>query len=95
LSWAVQDLGHQCYHLFKMYEHALRTVVIAASGDYWMHLIVTRADVPRANGDLMDTQAWDDLEFPPPVVLGTRDSDQRMKDIFDYLRNSKPAQPEN
>ena len=91
LNWAIQDLGYQCYHLFKMYEHALRTVVIAASGDYWTYRIVTRADVPRAKGESMDTQPWDDLEFPPPVVLGTRDSDQRMKDILDYLRNAKPA----
>lgn len=91
LNWAIQDLGYQCYHLFKMYEHALRTVVIAASGDYWTYRIVTRADVPRAKGESMDTQPWDDLEFPPSVVLGTRDSDQRMKDILDYLRNAKPA----
>lgn len=95
LGWAIQDLGFQCYHFFKMYEHALRTVVIAASGDYWTYRIVTRADVPRAEGDVMDTQLWDELEFPPPVVLGTRDSDQRMKDISDYLRNAKPAQLEN
>jgi hypothetical protein len=78
-----------------MYKHALRTVVIAASGDYWTYFIVTRADVPRAEEDLMDTQHWDDLEFPSPVVLGTPDSDQRMKDISDYLRNAKPAQSQN
>jgi len=95
LGLAVQDLGFQCYHLFKMYKHALRTVVIAASGDYWTYRIVTRADVPRAKEDVMDTQPWDELEFPSPVVLGTRDSDQRMKDISDYLRNAKPAQSEN
>jgi hypothetical protein len=34
--------------LFKMYEHALRTIVIAASGDYLTHRIVSRAEVPRA-----------------------------------------------
>ena len=39
----------------------------------------------------MDTSTlpWDELKFPPPVVLGTRDSDQRMEDILDYLRNAK------
>jgi hypothetical protein len=75
-----------------MYKHALRTVVIAASGDYWTYRIVTRADVPKAEEDhFMDTQHWDELEFPSPVVLGTPDSDQRMKDISDYLRNAKPA----
>lgn len=74
-----------------MYDDALRTVVIAAIGDYWTYRIVTRADVPGAGEDFMDTstQPWDELKFPPPVVLGTRDSDQRMKDILDDLRNAK------
>jgi len=95
LGWAVQDLGFQCYHLFKMYEHALRTVVVAASGDYWMHRIVTRADVPRARGDGMDTRSWNRLIFPSPVVLGTQDSDRRMREISDHLRDAKPAQLDN
>lgn len=94
LANATQDLGTQCYHLFKMYEHALRTIVIAASGDYWTHRIVTRADVPRATGDGLDSETWDDLEFPSPVVLGTPDSEQRMKEITQYIHAMKPAQPE-
>ena len=92
---ALQDLGFQCYHLFKMYKHALHTVAIAASGDYWTYRIVTRADVPRAKEDNMDTQVWDDLTFPPSMVLGTPESDEGMKDIFDYLCNAKPAQSAN
>jgi hypothetical protein len=92
IGWAVQDLGFQCYHLEKMYEHALRTMAIAASGDYWKCRIVTGAEVPRAKGDVMDTQTWDELTFPSRVVLGTRDSDKRMKDISNYFRDAKPAQ---
>jgi hypothetical protein len=94
LANAIQDLGTQCYHLFKMYEHALRTIVIAASGDYWTHRIVTRSDVPRATADGLDSEVWDDLDFPSPVVLGTTDSDRRMKEIADYIRAVKPAQAE-
>ncbi|KAH9061129.1 hypothetical protein EDB87DRAFT_1576497 [Lactarius vividus] len=91
LGSAIQDLGFQCCHFFKMYEHALHTEVIAASGDHWMYRIVTRAHVPRARGDVMDNRPWDRLEFPSPVVLGTQDSDQRMGDISDYLHDAKPA----
>jgi len=94
LGLAIQDLGFQCYHLFKMYEHALQTVVVAASGDHWTHRIVTRSDVPRAVVDGMDTQPWGKLKFPPAVVLGTRASDLRMEQIFDFLR-AKPAQLED
>jgi hypothetical protein len=94
LANATQDLGTQCYHLFKMYEHALRTIVIAASGDYWTHLVVTRSDVPRAAEDGLNSEAWDDLVFPSPVALGTPDSDRRMKEIADYFRAVKPAQSE-
>jgi hypothetical protein len=94
LALAIQDLGFQCYHLFKMYEHALRTVVVAASGDHWTHRIVTRSDVPRAAVDGIDTQPWDKLKFPPHVVLGSRTSDLRMRQIYDFL-HAKPAQPED
>jgi hypothetical protein len=94
LTNVTQDLGMQCYHLFKMYKHALRTIVIAASGDYWTHLVVTRSDVPRAAEDGLNSEAWDDLVFPPPVALGTPDSDQRMKEIADYFCAVKPAHPE-
>jgi len=75
LANTMQDLGTQCFHLFKMYEHALQTIVIAASSDYWTHHIVTRSDVPRATEDGLDSEIWDDLDFPPSVVLGTPDSD--------------------
>lgn len=90
LADAVQDLGFQCYHLFKRYEHALRTVAIAATGDHWTHLIISRSDAPRAVGDFMDTKAWDDLVFPAAVILGTPASDLRMQAVADFLR-SKPA----
>ena len=77
-----------------MYEHDLRTFVIAASGDYWTHRIVTRSDVPKAAGDKMDSEAWNGLNFPSPVLLGTLDFDQRMKEIADYILAMKPAQSE-
>lgn len=43
-------------------------------------------DPPTSNGD--------DLDFPSPVVLGTLDSDRRMKEITDYIWAMKPAQSE-
>jgi len=49
----------ECYHLFKRYEHALPEVAIAATGDHWMHLIVTRSNAPQAVGDCIDTDACD------------------------------------
>jgi len=55
LTDAGQDLGFQCYHLYKKYEHALRTLVVAASGDYWTHRIVPRTETPRGMGDEMDS----------------------------------------
>jgi len=90
LGNTVQDLGFQCYHLFKRYEHALRTVAITATGGHWTHLIITRSDAPQAVGDCMDTSAWDDLFFPAAVILGTLASDLRMQEIANFLR-SKPA----
>jgi hypothetical protein len=85
LAEALEDLGYQCYHLFKKYEHAVRTIAIAASGDHWSHHVIFRTEVPRGVGDGMDTQTWDSLEFLAPVVLGTPASDARMKEITDYL----------
>ena len=95
LASAMEDLGYQCYHLFKRYKHAFRTIAVAASGDYWTHLIVTRSKVPRGIGDEMDTAVWDSLVFPEAVILGTPESDLRMKEISDYLRVQKPDLPLN
>jgi hypothetical protein len=91
LADARQDLGFQCYHLFKKYEHTHRTLVVAASGDYWTHRIVDRTEVPRGVGDEMDTFTWDSLIFPAAVVLGTPASNLRIKEITDYL-HTKPHQ---
>ena len=95
LGIAKEDLGYQCYHLFKRYEHAFRTIAVAASGDHWTYLIVSRADVPRGAGDEMNTEKWDSLIFPAPVILGTPASDLRMEEISDYLRERKPDLPLN
>lgn len=91
LADARQDLGFQCYHLFKKYEHALRTLMVAASGDYWTHRIVHRMEVPRGMGDEMDSSTWDALIFPAAVVLGSPASDLRIQEITDYLQ-TKPHQ---
>ena len=90
LGDAKEDLGYQCYHLFKRYKHALRTIAVIASGDYWTHLIVKRTDAPRGEGDEMDVESWDSLKFPGAVILGTPASDLRIKEISDYLRVQKP-----
>ncbi|KAF8811528.1 hypothetical protein BYT27DRAFT_7089352 [Phlegmacium glaucopus] len=95
LGTAKQELGFQCYHLFKRYQHALRTIAVIASGDHWTHLIVSRSDVPRGAGDEMNTETWDSLEFPNAVILGTPASDLRMGEISDYLRHTKPDLPSN
>ena len=93
LGDAKEDLGYQCYHLFKKYKHALRTIAIIASGDHWTHLIVKRSDVPRGDGDEMNVESWDSLKFPGAVILGTPASDLRMEEILDYLRERKPDLP--
>ncbi|KAM6499952.1 hypothetical protein JOM56_005460 [Amanita muscaria] len=94
LGTAKQELGFQCYHLFKRYQHALRTIAVIASGDHWTHLIVSRSDVPRGAGDEMNTETWDSLEFPDAVILGTPASDLRIEEISDYLRRTKPDLPQ-
>ena len=88
---AKEGMGYQCYHLFKKYKHALRTIAITASGDYWTHLIVKRSDVPRGEGDGMNLESWDALKFPDNVILGTPESDLRIAEISEYLRNTKPG----
>ena len=90
MAAAKKALGYQCYHLFKKYEHAFRTIVVMASGDYWTHLVVTRSDVPRGVGDEMNEKTWKSLKFPDVVILGTPASDLRMKEISEYLRVQKP-----
>jgi len=92
---AKKALGYQCYHLFKKYKHAIRTIVIMASGDYWSHLVVNRSDVPRGVGDEMNEETWKSLIFPEVVILGTPASDIRMEEISDYLRVKKPDLPLN
>ena len=93
LETAWKDLGYQCYHLFKRYKHAYRTIAILASGDYWIHLIVSRSDVPRGAGDEMNMETWDAFVIPDAVILGTPASDLRMQEISDYLRERKPDLP--
>ena len=95
LGDAQKDLGYQCYHLFKRYKHAFRTIAVIASGDHWTHLIVRRSDVPRGAGDEMNAETWESLEFPDAVILGTPASDLRMGEISDYLRDTKPDLPLN
>ena len=94
ISAAKKALGFQCHHLFKKYIHALRAIVVVASGDYWTHLIVSRSDAPRGVGDEMDTAVWNSLIFPEAVILGTPASDLRMEEISDYLRVKKPDGPD-
>jgi hypothetical protein len=95
LETAWKALGYQCYHLFKKYKHANRTIAIMASGDYWTHLIVRRSDVPRGAGDEMNAELWNSLDYPDAVNLGTPASDLRMEEISDYLRHTKPDLPLN
>jgi len=95
LETAWKDLGYQCYYLFKKYKHARRTIAVMASGDYWTHLIVSRADVPRGAGDEMNADIWDSIIYPDAVILGTPASDVRMEEISDYLRETKPDLPLN
>ena len=68
LGAAKQELGF-CCHLFKRYQHALRTIAVIASGDYWTQLIVRQSYVPRGTGDEINTETqetWDSLELLDP-----------------------------
>jgi hypothetical protein len=86
---AQTDLGYQCHHLFKEFNHATSTIVVAAVGDYWVHRVVRRCDAPKVRGEFMDMAIWDELDWRPHVKLGTAASDVMLHDI-EILLASKP-----
>jgi hypothetical protein len=86
LGVAKNDLGYQYYHLFKQYRHAISTIAIAAAGDYWTHRTVHRDEVPKLVGDFFDVSEWEDVHWPPHVVLGTPISNKRLMEIHEVLQ---------
>jgi hypothetical protein len=64
------------------YKHICR---LAAVGDYWMHRVVYHKEVPRAIGDFFDVTLWDGLAWPSYVVLGTPESDKRLRAVHEFL----------
>ena len=98
LAWAVdalldiaQDqLGLQCYHFFTQYPLAMKTIAIAAAGDYWTYRTVHRAEAPMAMRDRMDVAAWEKLQWPPYTKLISSESDKRLRKIHEALKTKTP-----
>lgn len=90
LMEARQDLGIQCHYLFKRYPHAMTTVAIAASGDFWTYKLVHRHEAPPGVGDLIDTLNWSLMAWPNYASLGSALSDKRLHDIHQILEAKKP-----
>jgi hypothetical protein len=94
LGEAQEQLGTQCYHLFARYPHALKTVAVAAAGDYWTFRTVYRHEIPRAVGDTISTVTWDQLQWLPYAKLSSPTSDARLHQIYDMLKKKPALDPE-
>jgi hypothetical protein len=90
LQDAREQLGMQCYHLFKKYPCSMFTIAIAAAGDLWTYKKVHRNEVPTPDGDEMVTDKWDTLIWPPFTTLGTGRSNLMLMEVHEALKLKPP-----
>ena len=76
-------------YLFKRYLHAMTTVAIAASGEFWTYKQVHHHEGPPAIGDIIDTLDWSLMAWPDYASLGSALSDRRLHNIYQILEAKK------